>query len=547
MHQRAFARDDTYIKWQLALGFAALFLGILMGLFQGLDRMGIDLYKYVGLKSYYQGLTIHGVLNVLVFTTAFNGAFLPYVTMRALKRPMALKGGTAIAFWLMLVGVLLATWKILDNSSTVLFTFYPPLQGHPLFYLGLVLVVVSSWVTFLNILLTTRAWKQDHPGEALPLQAFISLVTYIMWFIASMGVATEVLVLILPWSLGIVEKTDPQLARTLFWLTGHPIVYFWLLPAYVSWYTMLPKQVGGKILSDPLVRLVFILFLLLSTPVGFHHQYTDPGVPPGWKAMHALLTFSVFFPSMITAYSVVASLEIGGRKAGGKGLFGWIWKLPWGDPAVTAQLLAGLGFFLGGVSGLINASYNINMVIHNTAFVPGHFHLTVGTAVTLTAMGIMYWLLPALTGKKLWGRGLALANVWLWFIGVMIFSRGQMAGGLEGMPRRTWMATATYLPLMETWDIPNKMTAIGGTLMFLGGMAFFAVMVGTLLFSRERVKVEMPAAEAIIGPEKGSPLFTKRLDVWTVVAVVLILIAYVPYLVNYLGDAAFVATGQRVW
>ena len=94
--------------------------------------------------------------------------------------------------------------------------------------------------------------------------------------LASLGIAAEMLFLLIPWSLGWVKGTDPLLGRTLFWFTGHPIVYFWLLPAYVSWYGMLPKQAGGKLFSDPLARLAFWLFLVLSIPVGLHHQFTDP-------------------------------------------------------------------------------------------------------------------------------------------------------------------------------------------------------------------------------------------------------------------------------
>ena len=74
---------------------------------------------------------------------------------------------------------------------------------------------------------------------------------------------------------------------------------------------MLPKQVGGKLLSDPLTRLSFLIFLVLSLPVGMHHQFTDPGVPVAWKWVHAILAFGVFFPSVITLFSVLAALEIG--------------------------------------------------------------------------------------------------------------------------------------------------------------------------------------------------------------------------------------------
>ena len=102
---------------------------------------------------------------------------------------------------------------------------------------------------------------------------------------------------------------------------------------------------------------------------------------------------------------------------GGRGLLGWVPKLPWSDPSVAAQLLSMLVFMLGGLSGLVNASYTMNLVVHNTSYIPGHFHLTVGTAVALSIMGIFYWMIPHLTGRALWGRRIAVLQAWLWFFG----------------------------------------------------------------------------------------------------------------------------------
>jgi hypothetical protein len=82
----------------------------------------------------------------------------------------------------------------------------------------------------------------------------------------------------------------------------------------------------------------FLLFLILSSPLGLHHQVTDPGIHEGWKLFQAFLTFAVFFPSLLTFFNVVASLEGAGRARGGKGLFGWFTRLPWGDPSLAAQL-----------------------------------------------------------------------------------------------------------------------------------------------------------------------------------------------------------------
>jgi cytochrome c oxidase subunit 1 len=553
-------QDSRYIRWQLYISYVAVALGMLFGLFQALERANIDPYKQIteiaagmghaAADSYYRGLTLHGVLNALVFTFAFTNAFLTLLVVRSTGRRIAYPWLLATSFWLTVVGVVLAGWAMLAGEATVLFTFYPPMKAHPLYYLGLTLVVASTWTTSANIFLSARAWKQANPGQRTPLQVFAAVGTYVMWDLCSIGIATEILLLILPWSFGLVAGTDPLLARTLFWLTGHPIVYFWLLPAYISWYTMIPAQVKGKLYSDPLTRLVFVMFLLLSIPVGIHHQYTDPGISPLLKALHGLLTFGVFFPSMITAFSVMAALELGGRARGGQGLFGWIFKLPWGDPSVSSQLLAMLVFTLGGASGLINASYNLNLAIHNTAWVPGHFHLTVGTAVTLSFMGISYWLVPHLTGRQLWHTGLAVAQGWLWMIGVLIMSRGQMWAGLMNVPRRTAIAESRYLLERPEWGAyalisPGMLTAIGGTILFISGLFFLVVVIMTILASRPAVAVpQVPVAEAIAGPAAGWPVL-EQWKIWIGISVALILITYGPFLITYTPELT--SPGLRVW
>ena len=302
------------IKWNIYFGFAVLAIGVIMGLDQALNYARVNIFQYYpGLKSYYQGLTIHGVFNALVLTTAFANGFLALTTARGFGRKLndALLHG---AFWTLLVGSLLAVYAMFSRQASVLYTFYPPLQAHWTFYLGLALVVISTWITSAAQLVALRAWRKEHPGERVPLLAFMSIATYVMWDIASVGIAIEVVVFLLPWSLGLFPGVDPMLNRTLFWFTGHPIVYFWLLPIYVSWYGMIPKQAGGVLFSDMLTRVSFIMFILL-VPVGFHHQFLDPGISSGLKFTVAGLTFAIFFPSLMTAFSVMYALEIAGTSS----------------------------------------------------------------------------------------------------------------------------------------------------------------------------------------------------------------------------------------
>ena len=541
-----FATEHRIAGLNLLIALLALAVGGLIGVFQALEYNKVNLYPAVSpvIKGYYHGLAIHGVLNVLVFTTFFIMGWLTFIASRSFGRPFASKRLLWVAFGVMVVGLLLAAVPLLMNNATVLFTFYPPLKADALFYIGLTLVVVGTWLYEANLIWTYRRWRADNPGARTPLAAWMAMITMTMWVICTAGIASEMLFLLIPWSLGLVKGTDPVLARTLFWFTGHPIVYFWLLPAYISWYTLVPKQAGGKLFSEPMARVSFILFLILSTPIGVHHQFTDPGISEIWKLVHAIFTFAVFFPSLLTFFNVVASLESGGRARGGQGFLGWIFKLPWGNPSLNAQLLAMILFAFGGAGGLINASYNINLVVHNTAWISGHFHLTVGTAVTLSFFGICYWLVPLLSGRALWSRRMALAQGWTWFIGMALFSHFMHTLGLLGMPRRTQMGDAPYL--RPEWEALMPFVMIGALIMFVSAALFYANMILTITAAKREPAAEVEFAAAHSGPEDVPPILD-RWKPWLAIAFALILINYTPLLYQLITTSPFNIPGMRSW
>src|SRR5690625_6154853 len=87
----------------------------------------------------------------------------------------------------------------------------------------------------------------------------------------------------------------------------------------------------------------------------------------------------VVIPTLMTAFSLFATFEVTGRKKGYKGLFGWLRHLPWKDVRFLAPFIGMLAFIPGGAGGIINASHQMNAVVHNTIWVTGHFHLTIAT------------------------------------------------------------------------------------------------------------------------------------------------------------------------
>ncbi|MBI4524286.1 MAG: cbb3-type cytochrome c oxidase subunit I [Deltaproteobacteria bacterium] len=548
MPEKPFRLEERLTAWHIGIAVGSLFLGSWFGPLQVLEHAGFDFYSKLapGIKSYYQGLSLHGVLNALVWTTFFITGFLTFATVHSLKTKLRYRWVNILGLILMVAGLIMAAVPLLLNEATVLFTFYPPLKANPFFYIGLTLVVVGSWVEGFGLYFTLGAWRKAHPSARTPFIAFGSVLTMVMWQIASLGIAAEMLFLLIPWSLGLTAGTDPLLARTLFWFTGHPIVYFWLLPAYISWYGMLPAQAGGKVFSDPLARLAFWLFLVLSIPVGFHHQFTDPGIATGWKAFHTILTYGVTFPSLLTAFTVIASLELGGRARGGKGLFGWIRKLPWGDPSFSAQAFAIIVFAFGGIGGLINASYNMNLVVHNTLWIVGHFHLTLATTVTLSFIGITYWLIPRLTGRELWSTRAANVQVWLWLVAMVPFSASHHMLGIRfGVPRRTMLGAAPYLS--PEWNPMLLLAAAGGILLWASVILYVVIVLGTVFASRKVAQpVEMPVAEALRDSQE-TPAWLDAWKPWLFVTIVLIFLSYGMPLVDLIRNAHLSSPGFSVW
>lgn len=142
----------------MTIAFIALFVGVVTGLFQALSTAGINVYGGLTpvIKSYYHGLSLHGVMNVLVWTTFFICGFLQYIFTRALARPLAQQGLAWATFVVMTGGLVIAGIPLLQNDATVMFTFYPPLLAPWMFYVGLTLVVVGTWLVTLNLVLTYR-------------------------------------------------------------------------------------------------------------------------------------------------------------------------------------------------------------------------------------------------------------------------------------------------------------------------------------------------------------------------------------------------------
>jgi cytochrome c oxidase subunit 1 len=473
--------------------------------------------------QYFMSVTAHGVAMAYVLTTFFIMGFGYFVAVTALNRPLPSRAWAWAGFWSSIIGVLMVLVTVGLGRASVLFTFYPPLIASPWFYIGLVLVVAGSWIWCLLMLGAMNAWKRENPGRPVPLAMFATVANAVMWLWTTVGVAVELVYQVIPAAFGWVQTIDAGLSRTLFSWTLHAIVYFWLIPAYIAFYTMVPRSAGGRLYSDTMGRLTFILFLVYSLPVGMHHLMMDPEHGNGTKFIQVLLTAFVSVPTLLTIFTITASLEIAGRLRGGKGVFGWIGALPWERPMVLAT---GLGFIMlgfGGFGGLINMGYGMNAMVHNTSWVTAHFHLIFGGSVVIMYFAIAYEIWPRLTGREHASLAPLRLQLWLWFLGMMVMTLPWHWLGLQGQWRR--VANFNYAdPIIAGWG-PYV------TLSFGGG---FVLLISALLFIRNLAVlhrgvmpvIDRPLYALAVHPPHRVPAALNGFGLWNVLVLVLMLLAY---------------------
>jgi cytochrome c oxidase subunit 1 len=475
-------------------------------------------------NAYYISVSLHGTVMAYVMTTFFVMGFGYTVAATSLGRPMRGRSWAWLGFGVCLVGTLIAAAVTLLGHATVLYTFYPPLLANRWYYLGVFLLVGGSMIWVVLMIVNMLGWKRDNPGKPVPLAMFAITATAYLWVWSASGVAAELLGVIAPAVFGATTQIDAGLARTLFSVTLHSIVYFWLMPAYIAFYTLLPAAAGGRLYSERMARLVFIMFLVFSLPVGMHHLFADPEHGDGFKFLQAFFTFFVVLPTLMTVFAICASLEIAGRARGGRGLFGWIRTLPWDEPMVLATGLSLVMLGLGGLGGLVNMSYAMNSMIHNTSWVTAHFHLIFGGAVVIMYFAIAYELWPQLTGRPLRSPRMARWQLWTWFVGMLILTVPWHIAGLLGQPRR--VAAFDYaMPVVARWAPWVDVSVVGGAVLLVSALLLVLTLLRSQGGTRSSVIAPLRYALAVHPAARVAPALN-GFALWNAMVLVLMLAAY---------------------
>ncbi len=498
---------EKLMRWNAVAAVVSLLIG-------GLLAIGVVLTRWQAVHllppdRFYQFLTAHG-LNMLVFWIIFfEIAVLYFAASTLLKSRLATPGMAWLGFWLMVLGALVNNYSVFRGDSSVMFTSYAPMGAHPTFYLGLILFAVGALIAcfvFFGTLVVAKA-ERTYYGS-VPLVTFGAITAAI---IAVFTIAAGAIILIptFLWSVGLVDYIDSLMYRTVWWAFGHSSQQINVSAHVAVWYAVAAIVFGAKPLSEKVSRTAFLLYILFLQLASAHHLLADPGLTSHWKIFNtSYAMYLAVLASMVHGLTVPGSIEVAQRQKGfNHGLFEWLRKAPWGNPAFSSMFMSLIGFgFLGGISGVMMGTEQLNLIIHNTLYVPGHFHATVVVGTTLAFMGLTYFLIPVLFRRELTFPTLAKWQPYVFGLSMMGVSLFLMGAGTLGVPRRHWdigfagNAFAHEFP-GAAW-LMMALAGITGLVAIVGGGMYLLIVVYSVFLGK---RIETPGFQHVRAKDGIAP------------------------------------------
>ncbi|HEY5545740.1 MAG TPA: cbb3-type cytochrome c oxidase subunit I [Gemmatimonadaceae bacterium] len=497
---------EWLIRVNAVVAVVALLIGATAALLLVLTRW--QAVHLLPAEWYYRILGVHGMNMLIFFIIFFEMAVLWFAcTVLLNSRPAAPRLGWA-SFYLMVVGALIVEGMQWSGRADVLFTSYPPLKAHPAFYLGVILFAVGALTMVGQFFATLVIAKRERTYEgSMPLVVYGAMTAAVIAVITLLHGALIYIPTFL-WSIGLIPSVDPEIYRLFWWALGHSSQQINVAAMVSVWYLLGALTVGAVVLNEKVSRSAFVLYILFISLASAHHLLVDPGFSPAWKIVNtSYFMYLAVLASMIHGFTVPAGMELGMRLRGfTDGMFGWLRRAPWGDPGFSATVLSIVVFgFVGGITGVTIGTEQINIIVHNTLRVPGHFHATVVSGTAMAFMGATYYLLPIIFRRKVALWALARWQPYLFALGMLLLSMGMTFAGSFGVPRRHWDISFSQAPFGVEFspavDLVLAVMGIGGIMAVTGAYLFIIIAVKSVFFG-EPVG-EIPRGVAVAGIPQG--------------------------------------------
>lgn len=502
------AAAETLIKANAVAAVVFLAIGGALGLLVALTRW--QAVHLLGPDTFYLVLTAHGINALLLWVIFFEVAVLYFASAVVLNCRLATPQLAWVAFLLMVLGSLTVNWAVLQGDSSVMFTSYVPMQASPLFYLGLILFAVGALIAVLIFFGTLVIAREEKTFEgSVPLVTFGAIAAAV---IAVFTIASGAIILVptFLWSLGYVRHIDSIMYKLVWWGMGHSSQQINVAAHVAVWYLIAAVVLGAKPISEKVGRIAFLFYLVFLPIAAAHHMLVEPGLSAEWKVFNtSYAMYLAVLGSMIHGMAVPGAIEAAQRARGyTNGVFEWLRKAPWDNPAFSGMFLSLVLFgFLGGISGVVLGAEQLNIMMHNTLYVPGHFHGTVVAGTTLAFMAVTYLVLPVIFRREVMFPKLARWQPWLFGIGVAGTSLFMLGAGTLGVSRRHWDITFADAPLgfeyPPTAFLMLGLNGIFAILAAVGGALYIVITVASVLFGArvgpEGPKTPITAAPAAAG------------------------------------------------
>ncbi len=496
---------ENLIKANAVAAVVFLLIGGIFGLSIALTRW--PAVHLLPADWFYLALTAHGFDVLLAWIIFFEMAVLYFASAILLNCRIAAPRWGWAQFGLMLVGAVMTNVTVLQGNSSVMFTSYPPLMASPWFYLGLILFAVGALIGCAVFFGTLVVAKDEKTYEgSVPLVTFGAITAAI---IAVFTLASGAIILIPTWlwSMGLISNVDPLMYKLVWWGMGHSSQQINVSAHVAVWYAIGAMVLGAKPISEKVSRTAFLLYILFLQLASAHHLLVEPGISSSWKIFNtSYAMYLAVLGSMIHGLTVPGAIEAAQRAKGfNKGMFEWLRKAPWGNPAFSGMFMSLVLFgFLGGITGVILGTEQINLIMHNTLYVPGHFHATVVAGTTLAFMAITYLVVPLIFRRHIAFPTVAKLQPYVFAIGVAGICLFMMGAGTLGVPRRHWDITfADALTTFQFSPAAFLMLALNGIfacMAALGGAMYIVNVVVSVFFGKRIGDDE----KVQLGPATGS-------------------------------------------
>ena len=446
-----FSQDAKIIAIQyscvaIGIGLVALVLSSLIRLQLGFP----DMFDFITAETYYQFVTMHGMIMVVYLLTAlFLGGFGNYlIPLMVGARDMVFPYVNMLSFWIyfLAVIVLVASFFVPGGPTGAGWTLYPPqaiLSGTPggtglgiiLMLLSLALFIVGFTMGGLNYVITVLQGRtRGMTMMRLPLTIWGIFTATVLALLAFPALLVATIMMLFDRLLGtsffmpsLVEFGEqlsygggsPILFQHLFWFFGHPEVYIVALPAFGIVSDLISTHARKNIFGYRMMVWAIVGIGALSFIVWAHHMYVS-GMHPYFGFFFATTTLIIAVPTALKVYN-------------------WVLTLWNGNIHLTTPMLFSLGFLVtflnGGLTGLFLGNVIVDIPLSDTMFVVAHFHMVMGVAPIMVIMGAIYHWYPKMTGRML-DEQMGKIHFWVTFVGSYLIFFPMHYVGLVGVPRR---------------------------------------------------------------------------------------------------------------